>query len=95
MNRWVVKHYWWWKHWHSHTNLDDNDRTPSPPPIRSYQRDLIQYLVEAQANSLTDQSHQVEYYQETVEMKNMQDGFLTQRFQNIKIQIGIVLLQAG
>ena len=71
MNRWVVKHYWWWKHWHSHTNLDNNDRTPSPPPIRSYQRDLIQYLVEAQANSLTDQSHQVEYYQETVEMKNI------------------------
>ena len=35
-------------------------RTPSPPPIRSYQRDLIRYMVEAQAaDSMSLQSNEV------------------------------------
>ena len=32
-------------------------RTPSPPPIRSYQRDLLRHLAEVQeANNMSDQS---------------------------------------
>ena len=58
---------------------NSHSRTPSPPPIRSYQRDLLRYMAEAQADSMSVQSHEVVFEEEKIKMKFLFKNPLVER----------------